>query len=416
MNLHYLVKELYHRKTRTTIAALGLAAGICLLIVINALAMAYRQAAKAPLKDFGADVIVQRSGDVPRELSGAVFPCSAVTITRAEVERIRRMPGVREMGVAVLLWVFDARRMAIVLGIEDQGNVGPAILRRYVSQGRFWEAGRPEVLVETAYARQFGIKPGDRIPLGGETYAVAGLVDASRVPKVATANIYLPLAQAQRIASASTNLRTVSPFAPSDVNLLFITADQDKTARLTSSLAALLGPKAAISTPESFLKSLGTLFALSDKFALTVSFIVIIITVLITFKSMAANVSERRSEIGILKAVGWTNRQAAMQITAESVCQCLIGAAVGLLAAFWAVEALGLVTINIPIPWEMSPSPHFLPGGGDPVFQTLRLPIRISAGLAVSAVVLGLVVGGLTAGLLARHIARIKPSEVLGYE
>ena len=54
MNLGYLVKELYHRKTRTTVAALGLAMGICLLIVINALAMAYRQAAKAPLKDFGA--------------------------------------------------------------------------------------------------------------------------------------------------------------------------------------------------------------------------------------------------------------------------------------------------------------------------------------------------------------------------
>ena len=416
MNLRYLVKELYHRKTRTTIAALGLAVGICLLIVINALALAYRQAAKAPLKDFGADVIVQRSGDVPRELRGAVFPCSAVTITSGEVERIRRMPGVKEMGTALLLWVFDAQRMAIVLGIEEQGNVGPAILRRYVSQGRFWEAGRPEILVETAYAQQFGIKPGDRIPLGGETYTVAGLVDASRVPKVATANMYLPLSQAQRIAAASPNLQMVSPFAPSDVNLLFITADQAKTAQLVSSIGALLGPKASISTPESFLKSLGNLFALSDKFALTVSFIVILITVLITFKSMAANVAERRSEIGVLKAVGWTGRQVAMQITAESVCQCLIAAVVGLLAAFLAVAALTLVTINIPIPWEMSPTPHFLPGGGDPVFQTLRLPIHISPGLALSAVVLSLVVGGLTAGLLARHIARIKPSEVLRYE
>ncbi len=320
------------------------------------------------------------------------------------------------MGTALLLWVFDAQRMAIVLGIEEQGNVGPSVLRRYVSQGRFWEVDRSEILVETAYAQQFGIKAGDHIPLAGETYTVAGLVDASRVPKVATANMYLPLSQAQRIAAASPQLQTVSPFAPSDVNLLFITADQAKTSHLVSSIGALLGPKADISTPESFLKSLGSLFALSDKFALMVSLIVIIITVLITFKSMAANVAERRSEIGVLKAVGWTGRQVAMQITAESVCQCLIAAVVGLLAAFFAVAALTLVTINIPIPWEMSPSPHFLPGGGDPVFQTLRLPIHISPGLALSAVVLSLVVGGLSAGLLARHIARIKPSEVLKYE
>ena len=135
---------------------------------------------------------------------------------------------------------------------KSRGNVGPAILRRYISQGRFWGAGRPGILVETAYAQQFGIKPGDRIPLADEIYTVAGLVDASRVPKVATANMYLPLSQAQRIAAASPNLQTVSPFASSDVNLLFITADQAKTAQLVSSLGALLGPKASISTPESF--------------------------------------------------------------------------------------------------------------------------------------------------------------------
>lgn len=415
MNLRYLIKELYHRGTRTIVAALGLAVGICLLIVINALALAYRQAAQAPLKEFGADVIVQRSGDVPREISGAVFPCSAVTIKRAEAAAIRRLPGVRAMGSSLLMWVFDSQRMAIVLGIEDQGNVGPAILRRYINAGRYWQAGRQEALVETAYAQQWGIKPGDGIPLAGETYTVAGLVDASRVPKVATANIYLPLSQAQHIAAASPQLQAVSPFAPSDVNLLFITADQAKTPQLVSSIAAVLGPKAAISTPESFLKSLGTLFALSDNFALTVSFIVIVVTLLITFKSMAANVAERRREIGVLKAVGWTNRQVTMQITAEAVSQCLMAAVVGLLAALLAVAALGLVTVHIPIPWEMSPSPHFMPGGGDPVFKTLQLPIHITPGLALFAVALSAIVGSLTAGMLGHHIARIKPSEVLKY-
>jgi ABC-type lipoprotein release transport system permease subunit len=416
MDLRYLMKELYHRKRRTAVAAVGLAVGVCLLIVINALSQAYRQAAKAPLKDFGADVTVQRSGDVPQELSGAVFPCSAVTIKRDEADRVRQMPGVREMGTALLLWVFDEQRMSVVLGIEEQGNAGPAILRHYVGEGRFWEAGQSEVLVEAAYAQQFGIQPGARMALAGKMVTVAGLVDASRIPKIATANIYLPLAEAQRIAAASPQLRTVSPFAEGDVNLLFIAADQEKIAQLVSGLGQLLGPKTTITTPEAFLKSLGSLFALSDKFALTVSLIVIILAVLITFKTMAGNVAERSREIGILKAVGWTDRQVTMQILAESVVQCLLAAGAGLLLAFLAVAALGLITIDIPIPWEMSPSPHFLPGGGDPIFKTLRLPIRVSAGLAVFAVALCVVVGGLAAGLLGRQIARIKPSEVLNYE
>ena len=87
--------------------------------------MAYRQAAHVPLKEIGADITVQRAGDVPKELSGSVFPCSAVTIRKEEVEKIGKLPGVRGMGTAVLLWVFDLNRAWIVLGIEQENSIGP---------------------------------------------------------------------------------------------------------------------------------------------------------------------------------------------------------------------------------------------------------------------------------------------------
>ena len=101
MNVGYLVRELYYQRRRTLTAILGLSIGIALLIIINALSMAYRQAAHAPLKEIGADITVQRPGDVPKELTGAVFPCSAVTIRKEEVEKIRSLPGIRGMGKAV---------------------------------------------------------------------------------------------------------------------------------------------------------------------------------------------------------------------------------------------------------------------------------------------------------------------------
>jgi hypothetical protein len=53
MNLHYLTNELYHQKRRTLTAILGLSIGIALLIILNALSAAYRQAAHAPLKEIG---------------------------------------------------------------------------------------------------------------------------------------------------------------------------------------------------------------------------------------------------------------------------------------------------------------------------------------------------------------------------
>jgi len=416
MNLRYLTKELYYQKRRTLMSILGLSIGIALLIILNSLSSAYRQAAHVPLKEIGADITVQRSGDVPKELAGAVFPCSAVTIRKEEVEKIEKLPGIRGIGTGLLLWVFDPSRAWIVLGIEKQNSIGPSLLRSSVTEGRFLEDGKPEALVEQAYARQFGIKLNDTISVADNKFPVVGFVDASRAAKIAVANVYLPLKQAEGLAASSKELQSVSPYAPGDVNLLFIKADQEKITALASEMKGILGNKATVATPDSFLKLLGSLFALSDKFTLAASLIAIIVAVLIAFKTMAGNIAERAREIGILKAVGWTNRNVVSQLMSESVIQCFMAGILGLLIALVAAFALSFMKVNIPIPWEMSPTPHFLPGGGDQIFKTLRLPVHVPWNLAFFAILLSVIIGGMTGGLLGRHISKIKPSEVLRHD
>jgi len=416
MNLCYVFQELTRRRRRTVIAVIGLSIGIALLVILNALSLAYHEAARAPLKEIGADITVQRPGNVPEEMAGAVFPCSAVTIRRDEIDRIEKIPGVRGMGTALLLWVFDPNRAWIVLGIERENPVGPSILRNFVTEGRYLAVGKPEALVEAAYARQFDIWLGDSVSIAGRSFPVVGLVDASHAPKIAVANLYLPLSEAQAIAAASKPLQSVSPFAQGDVNLLFIRADQQKITSVASALKGILGDKVAVATPDSFLKLLGNFFALSEKFTLAAALIAILIAVLIAFKTMAGNVAERTREIGVLKAVGWTRRNVTLQLLTESVVQCFIAGVLGLLIAYAVSFALSFMTVNIPIPWEMSPTPHFLPGGGAPLFKTLRLPVHIPVSLALFAVLLSVVIGGLTGALLSSHISKIKPSEVLRHE
>jgi lipoprotein-releasing system permease protein len=416
MNLRYLRNELYYQKRRTLAAVIGLSIGIALLIILNALSMAYRSAARVPLQEIGADLTVQRSGNVPKDLTGAVFPCSAVTIRNEEVKKIETLPGVRGVGKAVILWVFDPKRAWIVLGIEEQSPVGPSILRNSVIQGRFLKEGKPEALIEVSYARQFGIKVGDTISVAKRDYPVVGLVDASRISKIAVANVYMPLSEAQSLAASSPQVQAVSPFTPADVNLVFIKADERKIPELSSALRTMMGKDATIGTPESFLKLLGSLFALSDKFTLAASLIAILVAVLIAFKTMAGNIIEREREIGVLKAVGWINRNVVTQILAESVVECFMAGILGLLIALVAAYGLSFLKVHIPIPWEMSPRPHFLPGGGDQLFNTLRLPVHVPWTLASFAVLLSVVVGGITGALLGRNISRIKPSEVLRHE
>jgi lipoprotein-releasing system permease protein len=416
MNLHYLMNELYYQKRRTLTAILGLSIGIALLIILNALSAAYRQAAHAPLKEIGADITVQRPGDVPKDLTGVVFPCSAVTIRDDQVKKIEGLPGVRGVGKAVLLWVFDPNRAWIVLGVEQQNSVGPAVLRSAVTEGRYLEPGKPEAMVEISYARQFGIKVGETITMANTSFPVVGLVDASRAAKIAVSNVYVPLEEAQKLAAASSQVQSVSPFTPADVNLLFIKADQDKITDLASALRNIVDKKATIGTPDSFLKLLGSLFALSDKFTMAASLIAIIVAVLIAFKTMAGNIAERAREIGVLKAVGWTNHNVVSQLLAESVIQCFLAGIFGLVLAAIAAFGLSFMNVSIPIPWDMSPTPHFLPGGGDQIFKTLRLPVHIPWILAGFGVLLSVVIGGVTGAMLGRTISRIKPSEVLRHE
>ena len=124
----------------------------------------------------------------------------------------------------------------------------------------------------------------------------------------------------------------------------------------------------------------------------------------------------RAKEIGVLKTVGWTNRNVVVQILGESLVQCFAGGILGLIIALAVSFGLGFMKISIPIPWEMSPAPHFLPGGGDPIFKTLRLPVHIPWNLALFGILLSVLLGGITGGLLGRHVSRIKPSEAFRHE
>jgi len=416
MRFSYVWRELTLRRRRHLTAILGLAVGIALLVVLQALAGAYRQAARVPLAEIGADITIQRSGDVPRDLQGAVFPCSAVTIRKHEVEQIRRMPGVRTTGQALLLWVFDQEQFTMVMGVDPANALGPGKLRNFVLKGRFLEGEDRQALVESTYAKEKQIEVGDTVTILDTPYPVVGLVDGSRASKIALAHVYLPLSEAQALAVASPQVQSVSPFAMGDVNLVFMRADQAAIPDLAVALKTALGDKASVATPASFLRQLGNLFALSDKFASTTSLIVMVVAFLMVFKTIAGGIQERAREIGVLKCLGWTNANINAQLLGESLVLCLLAGMVGVGFAGLVCYGLSFQELHIPIPWEMSPTPHFLPGGGEPVFKTVRLPVQLSWPVIGLALMLSLIVGAVTSGLCIGRITRIKPSEVLRHE
>lgn len=416
MRFSYVWREISLRRRRHLTAIFGLSIGVGLLVALQVLSGAYKEAARMPLQEIGADISIQRSGDVPQELQGAVFPCSAVTIQHKEVEQISKMSGVRSVGQAVLMWVFDKDQFTMLLGLDPSSPLGPGKLRNFVTKGHFIESDSPQALVDTTYARERHLDVGGVVTILDKQYPIVGLVDASRASKIAVANVYLPLKEAQAVAKESPQVQGVSPFEADDVNLVFVLADQGAIPSLSKELKQLLGDKTTVASPDSFLRQLGNLFALSDKFATATSLIVMVVAFLMVFKTIAGSIQERAREIGVLKCLGWTNGNVIGQLLVESLTECFLSGLLGLGIAWLVCFILGFQQVKIPIPWEMSPTPHFLPGGGEPVFKMVALPAHLSWSISAFALVLSLLVGAFTSVLCIGRITRIKPSEVLRHE
>ena len=409
-------REIKLRRRRHFTAILGISIGICLLLVLHALSGAYKEATKMPLKDIGADISIQRNGDVPENLDGVVFSCSAVTIRHDEVEAVRSMKGVRSVAQAVLLWIFQEDKFTMALGIEPDNPLGPGRLKNFVVKGAYLAGNTPQALVDESFARDQGLDVGGTVAVADRTYPVVGLVAASQASKMVLAHVYIPISEAQELAIASNGVQAVSPFDSQDVNVLFVLADQDAIPELSASLRQTFGNKTTIATPETFLRKLGILLALSDRFVAAIGFIVLMVTFLLVLKTVAGGVQERVREIAVLKCLGWTNGNIRWQIGAETLVQCLLAALIGIVLAAIVCLLLSFQTLDIPIPWEMNPIPHFLPGGGDPVFRTVHLPVVLFLPIIILALIVSLGVGTVTSLLCTSRIIKIKPSEVLRHE
>jgi len=417
INGKYLVSELTGRKRRTAIniglVALVVAVLLCITMLANALKLAFQ----APLHDIGANITVQMAGDVPEQMAGPVLPCSVAPIAEQQSTGIAAIPGVQNMSRAALFWDFSDDMFQIVVGLQPGDQAGPALLRDAVTLGRMLTGqDKSQALAETTWAAKTGLQPGDQVTIGGRPFTLVGLVDASRISRIGTAHLYIPLAEAQAIISSAPGVAKIHTFKPKDSNLLFIQADRDKVEDVAAEIKQLLGDKASVSTPNSFKELLGSLMRLSERFSGMISTLVFLLALFLISRNAAAAIRERTREIGIMKAVGWTGADIRHQLFAENFLTIMLGTVLGLLLGTMMAWGLSFITIAIPIPWDMAPTPHFLPGGGQQLTREVHLQMKPGLQLLLSACFVPLVLGLATVWGASRAITRLQTSEVLRYE
>ncbi len=169
---------------------------------------------------------------------------------------------------------------------------------------------------------------------------------------------------------------------------------------------------ASVTSSDSSLELMGEVSRISDQFSFIASIIALGGAVFIIIKAMLSNLVERSREIGILKAVGWTEKDVQKQLMGEVFLQSLLGGVFGILMGYFFSYLLGFLSIPVSTLWELNLLPAFAKDA-EAATQTVRLPVSISAGLTAISLALSLTAGGFASYVMGKRTARMKPAEIL---
>jgi len=375
--LRYAVSELAFRRGRSLVTGVSIALAVLAAMVLTSLASSYARALRVPIDTVGADVIVQQQGDIPPKLEGLVFPHPNALIPADIVHQIRVIPGVIGLTRAVYMWDLEPDRYESVLGIEDS-EVGLASLGQRLIDGKPIVATSRAALLDSDFAGKNRVKFGDNIRVGEDSFPVAGIVDAARSGKLVRADVYVPIAVAQALASAAPQVKALYPFGLDDANLVLVKVNREHLQDVVAQITRLVGKKGVVSSELSMRQALSGVLFLSQSMGWIIATVIGFFAAAFVWRATATSIAERRREMAILQAIGWSWRHIRHQVLIENLALAVMGTAAGIVIALVVVLALGHISVTVDLPWDLSSTPHFIPQAAINRSQTITSPLSIS--------------------------------------
>ena len=403
----YLWSEFRQRAGRTISTALGVAVGVALFIALTAAGTGFQEAARRPLANVGADILVSRpttgneTAASAQTTRGVRLPFGISTFNLSDVEKVRQIKGVDAAGGALLLWDFGATSYQTVLGVDvNQPTIGPVRASQWVVAGRFLQLNDTRMaVVDKHYAAFFGLKPDDEVKIGGEPFQIVGIVEAQEGGQAAAANFYIPLADAQMLSHLKTDA----------INQIYVRVAQASTVdEVVRQSRATLGEVSA-TTEQSIVQVMGGIALVSQRFAGVSSVVALLGGLALTGLALYASVSERRSEIGVMKAVGWMASEVQRYFVIEGLVMSMAGAWTGVVMGWLATLALGQIPIDLSALNANAP----LSLAANVASDVPTLPATVTPDSLALALGIAVIGGAAASWLVARRAANLKPAEAL---
>ena len=314
------------RRLRAGLSAVGIAIGIGAMVAVLGLSSSSEAGLLAEIDRLGTNLLTVTNGQTVLG-TAAKLPFAAPSM----IDRIAPVTTVAEIGSTDA----NAYRSPLINKIHTNALVVqatslglPAAVGTTVARGAFLNpatATEPVTVLGAAAADRLGISrvfPGERIWVGDQWFYVAGILRPAPLAAEIDRSVLVGFPAAERYLGFDRHPTTV-----------YVRAATSRVADVRSVLAATANPEApnevSVSRPSDALVARAT-----AKNALTGLFIGLGAVALLVGGVGVANVMviavlERRSEIGLRRALGATRGQIRTQFLSEAVLLSLLGGAVG---------------------------------------------------------------------------------------
>ncbi|MEV4994777.1 ABC transporter permease [Streptomyces niveus] len=476
----YLRRELRRRRKAALVVASGLALGIALVIVVNSASAGMQQAQGKVLESLyglGTDMTVTKAAPPPSEggrerprfnfdaqdgdetqSSDVVMPQGFETLASSTVGKVAGQTGVAGAVGGLSLSVLkvdgefkpgefaprentsggggggggggagtgEVRGGGANFGVNSytvygtdtaHQDLGPLTSSK-ITDGRAFETTETDAkvaVVDSAYAKEKKYKVGGDVTIKGTKFEIVGIATADSGD--ASANLYIPLKQAQTLSDSKDKVTTV-----------YVKADDSQQIAAVKSAVQKNIPGTTVTTSADLADrvsgSLSTASDLATSVGKWLSIAVLIAAFVVAGLLTMSAVTRRVQEFGTLKALGWKSGRVTRQVVGEAMVNGLVGGALGI--AVGVAGAYVLTAVSPSLTAEVG-SAAAGPGGGGggmiraggPAGQAADKAIEIALTAPISAATIALAVGlAVTGGLIAGafggwRASRLRPADAL---
>jgi putative ABC transport system permease protein len=362
------------RKLRAGLSALGIAIGVAAIVAVLGLSASSQAGLLAEIAQLGTNLLTVQNG---QDFNGGI-----AELPLAAPGMIARLPGVQQVQSTGQVANVSVFRSPLIPAIETNAlQVQAASLGLSVAMGTAMARGRflnpatatqPVAVLGAAAAQRLGIDrlfPGERIVVGNTWFYVTGILKPAVLAPGIDSSILIGYPAAQRYLGFDGHPSTI-----------YLRADDSAVQRVDGLLAAQANPEnpgsVQVSQPSAALVAQAEAKSAFNILFLGLGAVALLVGAIGVANIMVISVLERRSEIGLRRALGATKGHIRIQFLAEAILLSLAGAIAGIAAGVAATaiyaHARGWATVIPPLAWAGGLAAAILIGAAAGLLPALR--------------------------------------------